>query len=417
MKKNVGVVIRTKNEYRWIGYCLSGLLQQVDVNLSIVLVDCESDDYTVQNAKAIHPEINVINYKGEYFPGRAINMGVKVFSDIDYLVILSAHCVPLEKDWLLKFIKPLDEDHSIAGSYCRQIPTHASTPENRRDLINSFSTESRMQIKDSFFHNAASVIRYSSWKEMPFDESLKHIEDRFWAKEVLLNGGRIYYNAECVVVHEHGLNQHSHNYRSFRGEGVASLLDDPELMNVWLEFSKRESRVLVLILSSNQLDDEFIAELGKKKLKIEIAILPKRDQQIFFKSPYLMSRLDGWDALSLHDLMRQVLLKKIDQNNFFDYIFFIDGDKLEVKKASILDHFMLNSHLTGSDMCVQVKSYKEDFFMFESDEKSWRPLSKKLLGTYESKPHFKKALYGKGVLLRVDDVLQERMPKVMYFEE
>ena len=131
----------------------------------------------------------------------------------------------------------------------------------------------------------------------------------------------------------------------------------------------------------------------------------------------MIDRLDGWDALSLHDLMRQVLLKKIDQNKFFDYIFFIDGDKLGVEKASILDHFILNSHLTGSDMCVQVKSYKEDFFMFESDEKSWRPLSKKLLGTYESKPHFKKALYGKGVLLRVDDVLQERVPKVMYFEE
>ena len=77
MERSVGVVIRTKNESRWIRFCLTSLYKQENIDsISIVLVDCESTDFTVNKAKTVYPNLKIIKYQGEYFPGRAINLGI-----------------------------------------------------------------------------------------------------------------------------------------------------------------------------------------------------------------------------------------------------------------------------------------------------------------------------------------------------
>lgn len=252
IKEKIGVVIRTKNEGRWIAYCLKALAEQEGVVLpTVVLVDCKSEDSTVERARQVWPSIKVLTYEGEYFPGKSINQGMDALAGCEYLVVLSAHCVPVGKNWLHEMVKPLLNDPKIAGSYCRQLPTTASNYENYRDLVNCFSEESRVQRKDSFFHNAASVIRKEVWRSNKFDESLKHIEDRYWAREVLSNGWLIHYNSDASVVHEHGLNQHDDEYRSFRGKGVASLLDSSALIDYWHDFAERVSDTLVIGLCSD----------------------------------------------------------------------------------------------------------------------------------------------------------------------
>ena len=415
--RNVGVIIRTKNESRWIRFCLLSLLEQENVDkLSVVLVDCNSSDFTIEKAKVVYPNIKIIRYKGEYFPGHSINLGVKHLKNVNYLVILSAHCIPIGKKWLHNLIKPLEEDNKIAGSYCRQIPTPASSSENRRDLLNTFSIESRIQKVDTFFHNAASIIRFNCWKEYPFDHTLKHIEDRYWAKEIIKKGWKIFYNGDCSVIHEHGLNQHEVAYSSFRGEAVSSLLEDTDQSNIWLEFAQKATHVLIIILASKMTKKKNLEKLKSKKSKSTILIVPKRGSNINSNSNIIFQRDPKWEDISLYDLLREIILKKISSNLFYDYIYFIDGDKIN-EKTKNPDRFIYESYVSGADMCLNVKSYKEDFFMLEPSETSWRPLSNKLMDKYETKPHFKRALYGKGALLKTDYLLQLKMPKVIYFDE
>ena len=62
---------------------------------------------------------------------------------------LSAHCIPENKDWLTKIIKGLN-DKNVAGIYGRQKPLSYSSDFDKRDLLNLFGPEKKVQKKDTF---------------------------------------------------------------------------------------------------------------------------------------------------------------------------------------------------------------------------------------------------------------------------
>ena len=413
---SVGVVVRTKNEGRWIRYCIQALSEQVGIDrIEIALVDCSSVDMTVERAVGIFSRIRVVEYEGIYLPGKSINLGIAALPDVDYITVLSAHCVPIGKDWLAKMVGPLEENQDWAASYCRQIPTLASTPENRRDLLNIFSVESRLQSKDAFFHNAASVLRRDVWEMLPFDDTLKHIEDRHWATDLLARGYKIFYNAEVAVVHEHGLNQHDRKYRSFRGQGVSDLLPrDGELVSSWSEYAEKYSKLLVLALS---------ASFGTKRLdEILSCVTPNHDCYILPKkgaelpaSENIIQRSEEWEEISLFELLRELVYKFADEGQHYDYVYFFDADRAEYR-GKLPDAYLKKSIETGADLCVAVESYKEDFFVLQSDEASWVPVNDKLMDLYTNKPHFKKALYGEGMLIRTDVLIVQSMPETVFLD-
>src|SRR3972149_4181520 len=74
---------------------------------------------------------------------------------------------------------------------------------DKRDLSIIFGLDRRVQRKDSFFHNANSMIRKSLWEEVPFDETVTNIEDRIWAEKMLQRGYRIVYEPEASGYHFH----------------------------------------------------------------------------------------------------------------------------------------------------------------------------------------------------------------------
>ncbi len=414
---SLGVVIRTKNEGRWIRYCIKSLSEQTGIDrVEIALVDCSSIDMTVERALGVLPQIKVIKYEGEYFPGKSINLGISALPDVDYIVVLSAHCVPIGKDWLLKMVEPLEKNENWAASYCRQIPTMATTPENRRDLLNVFSIESRLQIKDTFFHNAASIFRRSVWEKLPFDNNLKHIEDRHWAVDLLAQGYNIFYNAETAVIHEHGLNQHDRQYRSFRGQGVSDLLPvDEELVSKWTNYAESCSNVLVLALSSSLKTKRLDEIVSIKNSYQDCHILPKKGIQLP-ASENVIKRCKEWEEISLFELLRELIFKFADEKKHYDYIYFFDADRTK-HEGEFPNIYLRKSIETGADLCVAVESYKEDFFVLKNDETSWVPISNKLMDLYAKKPHFKKALYGEGMLIRASVLINRTMPDAVYLDD
>ena len=210
MKPKISIIIRTKNEERWILKCLEQIKKQTFKEYEIILVDNNSSDKTVE--KASLAGVKKIYLISNFLPGKALNLGIKK-SLGDYIVCLSAHCVPTNKNWLKNLIKNFELENNVAGVYGRQEPMEFSTDSDKRDLFLVFGLDKKIQIKDSFFHNANSMIKKSIWKKIKFDERISNIEDRLWGEKVIQSGHKIIYEPSASVFHHHGIHQDGNKIR------------------------------------------------------------------------------------------------------------------------------------------------------------------------------------------------------------
>lgn len=197
------LIIRTRNEERWISSCLKSVFSQNHKDFEVIVVDNESTDSTL--AKVAQFPIEKIVYCHDYIPGKSLNMGIAKAAG-DFIVCLSGHCIPTDENWLGNLMKNFD-DPEVAGVYGRQEPLSFTSPADKRDLMLVFGPERKIQKKDSFFHNANSMIRKSVLDQFPFDDKVTNIEDRVWAQEVLKKGYHIVYEPLASVYHHHGIHQ------------------------------------------------------------------------------------------------------------------------------------------------------------------------------------------------------------------
>lgn len=194
----VSVIIRTYNEERWIGTCLQRVFSQdFDGDIEVIIVDSYSTDKTIEIAKQYDTKIVYLPYS----PGRSINYGIEN-SDGEYIIILSAHAIPVDNKWMHNLIKNLD-DPNVAGVYGKHIPHPDCNPLEVRTMLRIFGPYREIHTEGCFFHNANSAIRRSLWKEIPFREEMEASEDQAWAKEVQGRGYVIIYDPSAAVMHSH----------------------------------------------------------------------------------------------------------------------------------------------------------------------------------------------------------------------
>ena len=219
MNPLVSIVIRAKNEERWVSSCLREVFHQDYKNFEVILVDNRSSDKTVEKARSVG--VRKIVTIDPYRPGQALNAGIRE-AEGEYIVSLSAHCIPVNERWMSALLRNFSEIENCAAVYGRQEPMAFSTDFDKRDMLNIFGLDRRVQVKDSFFHNANSVFPKRVWEKFPFDERVLHIEDRMWAEEVLKAGYRIVYEPDARVFHYHGLH---HDRDARRCSNVVDVLE------------------------------------------------------------------------------------------------------------------------------------------------------------------------------------------------
>lgn len=198
----VSLIVRTKNEERWIPACLRGVFNQTYPNIEVIVVDNGSTDHTLKRAEEF--PVRVVHIE-EFLPGKAINDGIRA-SNGSILVCLSGHCIPVNDTWLENLVRDLG-DPEVAGVYGRQEPLSFTNDFDKRDLITVFGLDKKVQRKDPFFHNANSAFRREIWERFPFDEEITNIEDRVWGQQVISAGMKIVYEPEASVYHWHGIHQ------------------------------------------------------------------------------------------------------------------------------------------------------------------------------------------------------------------
>jgi rhamnosyltransferase len=204
---NISIVLRTKNEGKVLGKTLDLIRNQAYTpRPEIVVVDSGSSDETLTIASHEAGLRTIKIPTAEFTYGRSLNTGIRE-SGGDVIVVLSAHAFPCGEHWLSRLVGHFS-DTKVAGVYGRQLPHEDAWPSVKRDYLEFYGQERRIQTdpdnpSDHCFSNAAAAIRRSLWEKRPFDEKLPYCEDWEWARSMLMLGHTIVYEPDAAVYHSH----------------------------------------------------------------------------------------------------------------------------------------------------------------------------------------------------------------------
>lgn len=210
---SVSVVIPVLNAESYLDRLIPAIQNQRPIApVEIILVDSMSTDRTREKALT-YEGVRVVPIEN-FSHGRGRNMGVQAASG-GIVALLTQDALPADEHWLAELLMPFS-DPQVAAAYSRQTPYPDATPMERFFLETHFPAQPSVQQaqpgkkeltfqQDVFFSNVSGAIRRDLLLKHPFDENLIMSEDQQFARDVLLDGYRIVYQATSVV-------QHSHNY-------------------------------------------------------------------------------------------------------------------------------------------------------------------------------------------------------------
>jgi len=199
---DVTIVFRALNEEKYFEQALQACRAQVldDLTLDIVLVDSGSTDRTLKIAEKYECQIVHIP-KHEFSFGRSLNWGCEAAQG-DYLIFISAHCIPTHDRWLQNLIQPLIDNKAVY-SYGRQLGNESSKFSEKQLFAKYFPDYDKCPQEGFFVNNANSAIKKKSWKVFKFDEDVTGLEDMVLGKQLVAAGEKIAYIANAPVTHIH----------------------------------------------------------------------------------------------------------------------------------------------------------------------------------------------------------------------
>ena len=183
------IVIRVRNEERWIGYALQSIVDHIGESCEIIIVNNGSMDDSIRI-------VNLFDYltvkkidisSSDYTPGKALNLGIKNASR-ERVLLLSAHCQIESFDRNLVDIK--FKDSSVACIFGKQTPYYLGKQITPRYMWSHFDDTPRenyfSDMEDRYFlHNGFALYRTFVIKKFPFDEHWSGKEDRYWAQTIV----------------------------------------------------------------------------------------------------------------------------------------------------------------------------------------------------------------------------------------
>jgi rhamnosyltransferase len=215
---SVSIVIRARNEARFIGEVLNAVFEQrYPGPFEVIVVDSGSSDGTLEIVGRW--PIRLIEIPAESFTyGRSLNIGIAAAQG-EVIASLSAHSTPVDDRWLVHLTEPLAEP-GVAGVYGRQRPRANATRMELLGLRLSGLTgeRPRRHTRNAMFSNANGALWRSLWLETPFDEAVPGGEDLAWARLMLKGGFSLAYEPRAAVYHSHGEPFLAHVRRTLRDQ-------------------------------------------------------------------------------------------------------------------------------------------------------------------------------------------------------
>lgn len=212
MTDKISIIIRSKNEERWIGHAIQSVLDKI-LRPEIIIIDNSSSDRTIEIVKTfIHdPKLNIgsnRNYTSikifnikNYSPGKALNLGAKKAKN-SILLFLSSHCV-IKNFNFVSIKKNIKKYPAIFGKQIpildgkKIIPRYIWSHFADKKIVNMYSNMEERY----FLHNAFSIFDKKFLLRNPFDEYLTGKEDRYWAREIIKKKKLILYDNSLSCYH------------------------------------------------------------------------------------------------------------------------------------------------------------------------------------------------------------------------
>ena len=198
---NVSVIIRNRNEERYIGYAIQSVLDSFN-QPEIIVVDNDSTDESISIVKSFtFSDITIYNMDS-YTPGKSLNYGVTKCSN-DYVLVLSAHSqIKIVNDNIQKQL----ENHCVIGG--RQIPIYKGKKITPRYVWSNFKESNYQNLFSDgenryFLHNAFAFYKKQTLIDNPFDENLSSKEDRYWVNDMIREGNTSFYDSTTICHHHY----------------------------------------------------------------------------------------------------------------------------------------------------------------------------------------------------------------------
>lgn len=195
------IIVRAFNEAKHLPALFDGIDAQTYRDFEVILVDSGSYDRTREIAEARGARLVRINSQDFTF-GYSLNVGIEAANG-RYIVIVSAHTVPIDGNWLARMIAPLQDD-DVVMSYGRQIGVSESKFSEANDFERFFGVRPREDTQRNIkANNANSAIRKAQWVEKKFDPVLPGLEDADWALHWLRRDRCVVYVPDATIRHIH----------------------------------------------------------------------------------------------------------------------------------------------------------------------------------------------------------------------
>lgn len=206
------IIIRTKNEEKWLGHCLKRIFSQTNNDFEVIIVDSGSTDKTLEIANSFTTHIIKIRPEDFSYP-YALNIGCQEAKATNFLVFLSAHSLPISNTWLEDGLKNFS-DEKVAGVYgpVVALPTGSIWEKIIFNLLKTkieiFFNKKKIIRSSSLgvlgFTNA--VIRKNLWDKRKFNEDYGlGGEDGEWASHWFSLGFIAIKDPKFAVYHSHSL--------------------------------------------------------------------------------------------------------------------------------------------------------------------------------------------------------------------
>lgn len=202
---DLSIVIRTRNQADSLRQILEALAaQRCSFKWEIVVVDHESQDETAALCQQYQARLVPIRHE-EFTHGRSLNLGMSQARGA-LVLICSAHSVPVGAHFLESVVAPFTDpcvaavrclatiDHQQLGEWYQTWDVHYGSLEEQT------TAEAGLEWLRQYPSATCCAIRRSVWEQIPFDEHLEYMHDKFWASQVLGQGFKI---SRCAAIYLH----------------------------------------------------------------------------------------------------------------------------------------------------------------------------------------------------------------------
>lgn len=222
---NCGLIIPTLNAGKNFVTLLEEIAAQ-DLPLKKLIVDSESTDETVSLAKKFGFDVLTVqrkNFNHGATRQLALEYLLEKFS-IDVIIFLTQDVLLYEEKTLSTLTKIFETDETVGLTYGRQLPHKNATLEAKilrqfnypaESQLKTFDDKKLFGIKTALNSNSFAAYRIDALKSIGgFPKNVILSEDMYVAAKMLLDGRKIFYNADAQVYHSHNYTatQEFHRY-------------------------------------------------------------------------------------------------------------------------------------------------------------------------------------------------------------